>query len=88
TEPTALEDVRVGDAVSFHPTTTPDETYTHRVVGAGDSGDSGVAGDSGRRRSAVSTRVIVSASSGVVRAGPWGAGPAPTAPAGPSSAPP
>lgn len=32
TTPTAIEDVRVGDVVSFHPSTTPDETYTHRVV--------------------------------------------------------
>jgi hypothetical protein len=32
TTPTAIEDVQVGDVVSFHPSTTPDETYTHRVV--------------------------------------------------------
>ncbi|QHC57699.1 S26 family signal peptidase [Rathayibacter sp. VKM Ac-2760] len=32
TAPTPLADIRVGDVVSFHPSTTPDETYTHRVV--------------------------------------------------------
>ncbi|PPF13062.1 S26 family signal peptidase, partial [Rathayibacter sp. AY1A5] len=45
TEPTALEDVRVGDAVSFHPTTTPDETYTHRVVEIADDGTLRTQGD-------------------------------------------
>jgi signal peptidase I len=32
TTPVLLEDVQVGDVVSFHPSTTPDETYTHRVI--------------------------------------------------------
>ncbi|NQX04869.1 S26 family signal peptidase [Rathayibacter sp. VKM Ac-2856] len=38
TAPTALEDIEVGDVVSFHPSTTPDETYTHRVVDLADDG--------------------------------------------------
>ncbi|OUE19639.1 hypothetical protein BFL34_01778 [Clavibacter michiganensis] len=32
TTPVLLEDVQPGDVVSFHPSTTPDETYTHRVI--------------------------------------------------------
>jgi signal peptidase I len=32
TTPVLLEDVQVGDVVSFTPSTTPDETYTHRVI--------------------------------------------------------
>ncbi|MFT7765915.1 signal peptidase I [Clavibacter tessellarius] len=32
TTPVLLEDVQVGDVVSFHPSTTPAETYTHRVI--------------------------------------------------------
>lgn len=32
TTPVLLEDLHVGDVVSFHPSTTPDETYTHRVI--------------------------------------------------------
>ncbi|MFT2693320.1 S26 family signal peptidase [Clavibacter zhangzhiyongii] len=32
TTPVLVEDVQPGDVVSFHPSTTPDETYTHRVI--------------------------------------------------------
>ncbi|ALD11607.1 hypothetical protein BFL35_01230 [Clavibacter michiganensis] len=32
TTPVLVEDVQVGDVVSFHPSTTPGETYTHRVI--------------------------------------------------------
>ena len=32
TTPVLIEGVQVGDVVSFHPSTTPDETYTHRVI--------------------------------------------------------
>jgi signal peptidase I len=32
TTPVLLEDVQPGDVASFHPSTTPDETYTHRVI--------------------------------------------------------
>ena len=32
TTPVLVEDVEPGDVVSFHPSTTPDETYTHRVI--------------------------------------------------------
>lgn len=45
TAPTPLEDIRVGDVVSFHPTTTPDETYTHRVVDLADDGTLVTRGD-------------------------------------------
>ena len=30
--PTTTDQVRVGDVISFHPPTSPDEVYTHRVV--------------------------------------------------------
>lgn len=45
TVPTPLEDVRVGDAVSFHPVTTPDETYTHRVIAIASDGNLSTQGD-------------------------------------------
>ncbi|WP_445337571.1 S26 family signal peptidase [Clavibacter sp. CFBP 8614] len=32
TTPVLVEDVEPGDIVSFHPSTAPDETYTHRVI--------------------------------------------------------
>ncbi|MBP2456809.1 signal peptidase I [Clavibacter michiganensis] len=32
TTPVLVQDLAVGDVVSFHPSTTPDETYTHRVI--------------------------------------------------------
>jgi signal peptidase I len=38
TTPVLIEDVEVGDVVTFHPSTTPDETYTHRVIGVGADG--------------------------------------------------
>lgn len=48
TEPTAIEDVHVGDIVSFHPATVPDETYTHRVVAVHDDGTLSTQGDVNR----------------------------------------
>jgi signal peptidase I len=44
TTPVLLEDVQPGDVVSFHPSTTPDETYTHRVI-AVDTGGLTTQGD-------------------------------------------
>ncbi|GAB2473000.1 S26 family signal peptidase [Jatrophihabitans fulvus] len=32
TRPVAFDEIRTGDVIAFHPPTTPDETYTHRVV--------------------------------------------------------
>ncbi|AZZ56896.1 signal peptidase I [Rathayibacter iranicus] len=48
TEPTAIEDVRVGDVVSFQPAGVPDATYTHRVVAVNDDGTLSTRGDVNR----------------------------------------
>lgn len=48
TEPTPIEDVRVGDVVSFHPAAVSDVTYTHRVVAVNDDGTLSTQGDVNR----------------------------------------
>jgi signal peptidase I len=45
TTPLNIEDARVGDVISFHPSTAPTETYTHRVVAIAEDGTLSTRGD-------------------------------------------
>lgn len=45
TTPATASDLRVGDVIAFHPPTSPNETYTHRVIGIGATGLVSTRGD-------------------------------------------